>query len=130
MDPVEGVLEVPLRDGRVALLMNDLITNVPHQPGVWGVVLRLTGSSGRPRVIPIVRRRLKIDRAVMRQYLEALARRREVAIITTSHGRSLTSRIAATVTDVAQDLDPRAARRRASQLAAQSTPLPPEAPNT
>lgn len=33
MDPVEGVLELPLRNGRVALVMNDLITNVPHQRG-------------------------------------------------------------------------------------------------
>src|ERR1043165_5255911 len=53
MDPVEGVLELPLGDGRVALLMNDLITNVPHQPGVWGLLLRLTGSSGGPRGLPI-----------------------------------------------------------------------------
>jgi hypothetical protein len=104
MDPVEGVLELPLGDGKVALLMNDLITNVPHQPGVWGLVLRLTGSSGRPRVIPIVRRRLKIDRTVVRDYLESLAARRDVTIITTSHGQALTSNIAATVMDVARDL--------------------------
>ncbi len=112
MDPVEGVLELPLGDGRVAVVMNDLITNVPHQPGPWGLVLRLTGSTGRPRVIPIVRRRLKIDRAVMRGYLEALARRRDVAIITTSHGQALTSEVAAVVGAVAQDLAPSTARRR------------------
>jgi mannose-6-phosphate isomerase-like protein (cupin superfamily) len=102
MDPVEGVLELPLGDGQVALVMNDLITTVPHQPGLWGLVLRLTGSTGRPRVIPIVRRRLKIDRAVVRGYLEALARRREVAIITTSHGQALTSEVAAVVGAVAR----------------------------
>lgn len=108
MDPVEGVLELPLEDGRVAVVMNDLIINVPHQRGLWGLVLRLTGSTGRPRVIPIVRRRLKIDRAVMRDYLEALARRRDLAIITTSHGQALTSDVAATVAAVAHDLDPSA----------------------
>lgn len=112
MDPVEGVLELPLADGRVAVVMNDLITNVPHQPRAWGLVLRLTGSTGRPRVIPIVRRRLKIDRTVMHGYLQALALRRDVAIITTSHGQALTSDIAAVVGDVARDLDPSAVRRR------------------
>jgi mannose-6-phosphate isomerase-like protein (cupin superfamily) len=111
MDPVEGVLELPLRDGQVALAMNDLITNVPHQPGLWGLVLRLTGSTGRPRVIPIVRRRLRIDRAVMRGYLEALARRHDVAILTTSHGQALTSDVAAIVREVARDLDPSGAAR-------------------
>jgi hypothetical protein len=111
MDPVEGVLELPLRDGRVALAMNDLITNVPHQPGLWGLVLRLTGSTGRPRVIPIIRRRFKMDRAVLRGYLEALAQRSDVAIITTSHGQALTSDVAATVREVARDLDPSGAAR-------------------
>jgi hypothetical protein len=111
MDPVEGVLELRLRDGRVAVAMNDLITNVPHQRGAWGLLLRLTGSTGRPRVIPIVRRRLKIDRAVMRDYLEALARRRDVAIVTTSHGQALTSDLAAVVDDVARDLHPLPAQR-------------------
>lgn len=70
-------------------------------------MLRLTGSSGRPRVIPIVRRRLKIDRAVMGDYLELLARRSDIAIVTTSHGRSLTSDAAAVIAEVARDLDPR-----------------------
>lgn len=111
MDPVEGVLELPLRDGRVALVMNDLITNVPHQRGLWGLVLRLTGSTGRPRVIPIVRRRLKINRRILRDYLELLARRRDVAVITTSHGQSLTADISAVVAEVARDLAPGAAGR-------------------
>jgi hypothetical protein len=122
MDAVEGVLELPLGDGGVALAMNDLITNVPHQPGLWGLVLRLTGSTGRPRVIPIVRRRLKIDRTVMRGYLEALARRRDVAIITTSHGQSLTSDIPAIVEQVARDLGPSASARSAMRPSPTSQP--------
>src|SRR5262249_41403047 len=97
------------RDGRVALAMNDLIINVPHQPGLWGLVLRLTGSTGRPRVIPIVRRRLKIDRALMRDYLEGLARRPDVAIVTTSHGHALTSKIPDVLANIARDLHPEGA---------------------
>lgn len=106
MDPVEGVFELPLRDGRVALAMNDLITNVPHQRGLRGLLLRLTGSTGRPRVIPLVRRGLHVDRAVMHDYLAALARRRDLAILTTSHGRALTSEIPATLAAIARELAP------------------------
>jgi hypothetical protein len=104
MDPVEGVLELPLDDGRVALVMNDLITNVPHQPGLRGLLLRITGSSGRPRVIPLVRRRLKIDKKVMRGYLEQLARRSDVAVLTTSHGESVCSRVSEVIAEVAREL--------------------------
>lgn len=104
MDPVEGVLELPLEAGRVAIMMNDLITNVPHQPGLRGLLLRATGSSGRPRVIPIVRRRLKIERPVMRGYLEELARRRDVALLTTSHGDCVRSDVSTVIAAVARDL--------------------------
>ena len=44
----------------------------------------------------------------MHEYLLALARHRDVAIITTSHGRALTDRISAVVAEVARDLDPSA----------------------
>src|SRR5262249_19548927 len=104
MDPVEGVFELPLDGGRVALVMNDLVTNVPHQGGLRGLLLRITGSSGRPRVIPIVRRRLKIDRGVMRHYLEELARRSDIAVLTTSHGECVSSNVAEVIADVARDL--------------------------
>jgi mannose-6-phosphate isomerase-like protein (cupin superfamily) len=104
MDPVEGVLELPLDDGRVALVMNDLITNVPHQPGFRGLLLRITGSSGRPRVIPLVRRGLKIERRVMGRYLEELARRRDLAVLTTSHGECVRSRVAEVIGEVAREV--------------------------
>lgn len=104
MDPVEGVLELPLDAGRVALVMNDLVTNVPHRKGLRGLLLRVTGSSGRPRVIPIVRRRLKIDRRLIRRYLEEQARRPEVAVLTTSHGECVRSHVSEVIADVARDL--------------------------
>jgi hypothetical protein len=104
MDAVEGVLELPLDAGRVALVMNDLVTNVPHQRGLRGLLLRVTGSSGRPRVIPLVRRSLKIDKAAMRDYLEGLARRSDVALLTTSHGECVRSRVSEVIAAVARDL--------------------------
>jgi hypothetical protein len=104
IDPVEGVLELPLDGGRTALVMNDLITNVPHQPGLRGLLLRITGSSGRPRVIPLVRRGLKIEKQVVRGYLEQLARRPDIALLTTSHGECVRSRVSEVITEVARDL--------------------------
>lgn len=104
MDPVEGVLELALDDGRIAIVMNDLVTNVPHQPGLWGLLLRLTGSSGRPRVIPIIRRRLKLDRGKICDFLESLARRPEIRVITTSHGTCLTTNLPDTLEAIARDL--------------------------
>jgi hypothetical protein len=77
---------------------------VPHQRGWWGLVLRFTGSTGRPRVISIVRRPLKIDRPVVREYLEALACRSDIALVTTSHGEALISNVADVVAAVARDL--------------------------
>lgn len=64
MYPFEGVLEAPLGKGNVALIMNDLITNVPHQPGLYGLLLRLTGSTGRPRVIYFVKDSCACDRSI------------------------------------------------------------------
>ncbi|HTC16909.1 MAG TPA: hypothetical protein VK695_13995 [Steroidobacteraceae bacterium] len=102
--PLEGVLEVPVGAGKVALLMNDLITNVPHQSGFYGLVLRLTRSSGKPRVIYFVRRQLRVQRQPLRAYIAALAQRRDIEIVTTSHGECLLTDVANTLSRVAQDL--------------------------
>lgn len=104
IDPVEGVLEAPLGGGEVALIMNDLITNVPHQPGLYGLLLRLTRSTGRPRVIFFVRRDLRVQRPLVKRYLQSLAARREIRIVTTSHGDCLVTDVAATLATVARSL--------------------------
>lgn len=104
MSPVEGVLELPVGPGKKALVMNDLITNIPHQPGLKGLLLRLTGSTGRPRVIPIIKRQLKVQSAVVRRYLEGLAQRSDLAVLTTSHGSCLSSDLPGTLRRVACDL--------------------------
>lgn len=104
IDPVEGVLEVSLNGSEVAVIMNDLITNVPHQPGLYGLLLRLTRSTGRPRVIFFVRRGLRVQRPLVRKYIESLAARREVRIVTTSHGDCLVTDVAETLATVARSL--------------------------
>jgi hypothetical protein len=102
--PFEGVLELAMDENRVAIVMNDLITNVPHQHGFYGLLLRLTRSTGKPRVIFFVRRALNVQRTVVRKYIESLARRQEVAIVTTSHGDCLVNQVAASLADVARAL--------------------------
>jgi hypothetical protein len=102
--PFEGVLEAPLDDGKKVVIMNDLISNVPHQPGFYGLILRLTGSTGRPRVIFLVRRQLRVQRASLKAYLEMLAARRDVAMVTTSHGNSLVTDVSTTLGAVAREL--------------------------
>lgn len=102
--PVEGILELPLTAGKAALVMNDLITNVPHQPGFYGKLLRLTGSTGRPRVIPIVRRQLKVKRRIVQEYLIELSQRNDISVLATSHGECLVNDISETLRAVARDL--------------------------
>lgn len=104
IEPVEGVLVLPLTTGKVALVMNDLITNVPHQPGLYGRLLRITGSTGRPRVIPFVRRSLKVRRSIVKEYLLELSRGNDIAVLTTSHGECLVKGIRETLRAVAHDL--------------------------
>jgi hypothetical protein len=101
---VEGVLEAYVGENKVAVIMNDLITNVPHQPGFYGLLLRLTRSTGRPRVIFFVRRALRVQRALVKSYIESLAARRELAVVTTSHGDCLVTNVAETLAAAARDL--------------------------
>ena len=103
IDPFEGVLEVPV-GGKVAVIMNDLITNVPHQAGFYGLLLRLTGSTGKPRVIYMVKRQLHVQREPLRAYIRSLAERLDIAIVTTSHGECLVTNVAKTLFHVAEDL--------------------------
>ncbi|GFZ87599.1 hypothetical protein [Dyella caseinilytica] len=104
INPVEGVLEVSVDENKVAVIMNDLITNVPHQPGLYGLLLRLTRSTGRPRVIFFVRRSLRVRRTLVKKYIESLVGREEITVVTTSHGDCLVKNIAQTLATVAQDL--------------------------
>lgn len=102
--PFEGVLEAPMGEGKVALIMNDLITNVPHQPGMYGLLLRLTGSTGRPRVIYFIKRQLRVRPEPLRAYIASLAAREDIAMVTTSHGECLLTDVAQTLARVARDL--------------------------
>lgn len=85
----EGVLEVKSDDG-TTLVFNDVVFNQPHLPGVEGLVFRLIGSSGGPKVTFIARTFLAKDRKALRAHLERLAAIPDLRRIVVMHGEMMT----------------------------------------
>lgn len=100
---VEGVLSVRSDDG-VTLVFNDLVFNVPHMPGLGGMVLRLLGSSGGPRVTRVMRVLAVKDRHAVREHLLALASTPGLVRVVPGHGDVITQDAAATLRAVADAL--------------------------
>jgi hypothetical protein len=85
----EGVLTVRSDDG-VTLVFNDALFNQPHLPGFGGLVMRVLGSTGGPRVTWIARTFMVKDRAALRAHLERLAATPDLKRIVVSHGAMMT----------------------------------------
>lgn len=102
--PYEGVFELPLNNGKTALMVNDLITNVPHQPGIYGLILRMTASTGKPNVIPLVKFNLKVQGKPLKGFFQDLQKRYDLGVITTSHGNCITRNISKTLSEIAKNL--------------------------
>ena len=68
----EGVFKVESPDG-MTLVFNDIVFNQPHLPGFFGVVYRLMGSSGRPKVTLVAKLAFAKDKAALREHLRQLA---------------------------------------------------------
>lgn len=69
----EGAMVVRSSDG-ATIVVTDAIFDVPHQPGLVGLVLRyLTASTGGPRVSRILKLLVLKDKAAFRAHLERLA---------------------------------------------------------
>lgn len=67
----EGVLTV--RSGeRVTLVFNDTFMNLPKLPGFKGWLYGVSGSTGGPRVTPLMKVYAMNDKAALRQHLERL----------------------------------------------------------
>lgn len=81
----ENVLRVRSSDG-VTLVFNDALFNVPHQPGLGGVVLRLIGSSGGPKATPLARFALYKDKPAARSCLAELALTPDLVRVIPGHG--------------------------------------------
>lgn len=71
---------------RVSLLFADTVMNLPHQRGVGGLVLRLLGSSGGPKVTPITRLLTVGDARAVAAELERLAGLPGLARLVPTHG--------------------------------------------
>lgn len=89
---------------RVSLLFADTVMNIPHQPGVGGLVLRLLGSSGGPRVTPIARIFTVGDASAAAADLERLAALPGLARLVPTHGDIVGANAPAVLRDVAARL--------------------------
>lgn len=85
----EGYVRVEDEAG-VTLVMNDLVFNMPHVPGVQGFVLKhVTRSTGGPQLTRVSRFFLVKDKAKVRAQLEALAATPKLARVIVSHHRTI-----------------------------------------
>lgn len=83
----EAVLEVRSPDSsRAHLLMCDAVLNLENGKGMTGVVLRLLGFTGGPRVGPVLKWRHVKDKEALRAHLERLAQVPGLATVVPSHG--------------------------------------------
>jgi hypothetical protein len=81
----EGAMIVRDRDGTTVVL-NDIVFNMPHVPGVQGFVLKnVVGSSGGVKITRIVRLFLVADKRALRAHLERLAAEPELRRVIVSH---------------------------------------------
>lgn len=99
----EGVLTVSDDDGRT-LVFTDLLFNLDHQPGLMGLVIRLIGSTGGPRVTWLARRFLVEDREALRAFLQRLATTDKLVRLVPGHGKVITDAPARTLAAVAERL--------------------------
>jgi hypothetical protein len=81
----EGVLRVQ-SGTEVTLVFNDVLFNVPHQPGLTGLVLRVLGSSGGPKVTPTARLLVAKKRALLAVHLNRLSRETGLRRLIPGHG--------------------------------------------
>lgn len=81
----EGVMVVRSGEG-ATLVLNDVVFNMPHLPGLKGLVFRyVTASSGGPRVSRVARMFIVKDRNALRADLERLAATPDLRRIIVSH---------------------------------------------
>ncbi len=99
----EGYLELH-DDAGTTLIFNDAIFNQPHLPGGFGFVYKLIGSSGGPRVTPLLRLAMVKDRRALRAQLEALAETPSLRRVIVAHGARVEREPAAFLRQVAATL--------------------------
>lgn len=81
----EGVMRVRSLDG-TTLVFNDLVFNLPHGKGLFGLIFRAIGSTGGPRVTRISKLMVVKDKAATRAWLRKLAEDPALVRVIVSHG--------------------------------------------
>jgi hypothetical protein len=83
----EGVLAVTSTDAEhVSLVLCDVVLNIPHLPGFWGLIWRLFGFTGDPRCGPLWLKHGVIDRGALRGTMKELAAIPHLTRLVPSHG--------------------------------------------
>lgn len=80
----EGVFSFSSTDG-TTLVFCDAVFFQPHLPGAFGVIYRMIGSSGTPRVTPFFRLMCVNDKQALKEHLTSLAKNPSVKRIVTMH---------------------------------------------
>ena len=99
----EGVLKVTSADG-VTLVFNDAIFNMPHGKGLGGLIFRLMGSTGGPKVTRIFRMMAVKDKRRYAEHLVRLAQTQDLRRIIMSHGAMIEQDAAEILAGVAAEI--------------------------
>jgi hypothetical protein len=100
----EAALVVRSPRGRASLLFGDTVMNIPHEPGLGGLLLRLIGSSGGPRVTRLARMLYVRDSRALADALLRLADTPGLVRLVPSHGDVVQDRAAEVLREVARRL--------------------------
>jgi len=91
-----------IRSGeRATLLFGDALFNLAHLPGLFGLVLRLIGSTGGARVSPLMKLVVVADRRALAAQFCELATLPGLIRLIPGHGRNVNDQAAAVLRDVA-----------------------------
>jgi hypothetical protein len=100
----EAVLLVRSQAGRATLVFGDALMNLAHRPGAMGLLLRILGTSGGPRVTPVFRRLVVSDRRALASHLSRLAGTPGLSRLLVSHGEDVATAAPAVLRAVAEGL--------------------------
>jgi len=99
----EGVF-VSTADGEVSLVVADAIFNLPHSGGCAGIIVRLIGSSGGPKVTPLAKRAMVKDKAAFTAHLRRLADLPGLTRVLPAHREPIEGDVAAVLRGIADRL--------------------------
>lgn len=103
----EGVMRYTNDAGETTLVFNDTLFNLGKPPGFKGLVIRMMGSAGGPKVTRIGRMLVVDDRHALAAHLARLASEPKLHRIIPGHGALITDDAPDTLLGVARKLSPR-----------------------